>query len=320
MQIGFKLAAEAFGPNELVRQAVRAEAAGFDFVEMSDHFHPWLDEQGHSPFVWTVLGTLAARTERIGLATGVTCPIIRYHPAIIAQAAATTALVSDGRFTLGIGSGERLNEHIVGREFPPVATRQAMLREALEIIRLLWQGGYRSYDGRYLSLSDARVFDLPDRLPDIAVAAGGAAAARVAAELGDGLFSTEPDAELVRTYQREGGTGPRYAELGVAFAETEREAAAAALSTNRWAVGGWKVMSELPNPANFAAATTTVREDDMLDAFVCGNDPKRYVEAVRQNTDAGFDRVVLMNAGPDMDAFLDFYASELDPLLRAAPG
>ncbi|GEM30229.1 LLM class F420-dependent oxidoreductase [Nocardia neocaledoniensis NBRC 108232] len=320
MQIGFKLAAEAFGPNELVRQAVRAEAAGFDFVEMSDHFHPWLDEQGHSPFVWTVLGTLAARTERIGLATGVTCPIIRYHPAIIAQAAATTALVSDGRFTLGIGSGERLNEHVVGREFPPVATRQAMLREALEIIRLLWQGGYRSYDGRYLSLSDARVFDLPDPLPDIAVAAGGAAAARVAAELGDGLFSTEPNGELVRTYQHAGGTGPRYAELGVAFAETELEAAAAALSTNRWAVGGWKVMSELPNPANFAAATTTVREDDMLDAFVCGNDPKRYVEAVRQYTDAGFDRVVLMNAGPDMDAFLDFYASELDPLLRAAPG
>ncbi|GGN91968.1 TIGR03557 family F420-dependent LLM class oxidoreductase [Nocardia rhizosphaerihabitans] len=317
MQIGFKLAAEAFGPNELVRQAVRAEAAGFDFVEMSDHFHPWLDNQGHSPFVWTVLGTMAARTERIGLATGVTCPIIRYHPAIVAQAAATTALISDGRFTLGIGSGERLNEHIVGREFPPIRVRQAMLREALEIIRLLWQGGYRSYDGRYLSLSDARVFDLPDTLPEIAVAAGGPEAAAIAAELGDGLFATEPKPELVQAYRLAGGSGPRYAEVGVAFAENERDGAAAALSTNRWSVGGWKVLSELPNPANFAAATTTVREDDMLESFVCGNDPKRYVEAVREYTDAGFDRVVLMNAGPDMDAFLDFYAGELDPLLRA---
>ncbi|MGW6424956.1 TIGR03557 family F420-dependent LLM class oxidoreductase [Nocardia sp. NPDC055053] len=317
MQIGFKLAAEAFGPNELVRQAVRAEAAGFDFVEMSDHFHPWLDNQGHSPFVWTVLGTMAARTERIGLATGVTCPIIRYHPAIVAQAAATTALVSDGRFTLGIGSGERLNEHIVGREFPPILVRQRMLREALEIIRLLWQGGYRSYDGRYLSLSDARVFDLPDTLPEIAVAAGGPDAAAIAAELGDGLFATEPKADLVQAYRRAGGSGPRYAEVGVAFAENERDAAAAALSTNRWSVGGWKVLSELPNPANFAAATTTVREDDMLESFVCGSDPKRYVEAVREYTDAGFDRVVLMNAGPDMDAFLDFYAGELDSLLRA---
>ncbi|MFD6268605.1 TIGR03557 family F420-dependent LLM class oxidoreductase [Nocardia asteroides] len=318
MQIGYKLAAEAFGPTELVRQAERAEQAGFDFVEMSDHFHPWLDNQGHSPFAWTVLGTIAARTDRIGLATGVTCPILRYHPAIVAQAAATTALVSDGRFTLGIGSGERLNEHIVGREFPPVRVRQRMLREALEIIRLLWQGGYQSYDGHYLSLSDARIFDLPDTPPEIAIAAGGPQAARLAAELGDGLFSTEPDPELVENYRQAGGSGPRYAELGVAFAETERDGAAAALSTNRWSVGGWKVLSELPNPANFAAATTTVREDDMLDALVCGNDPKRYVEAVREYTDAGFDRVVLMNAGPDPDAFLDFYASELDPLLRAA--
>lgn len=316
MQIGFKLAAEAFGPHELVHQAVRAEAVGFDFVEMSDHFHPWLDEQGHSPFVWSVLGTIAARTERIGLATGVTCPIIRYHPAIVAQAAATTAVLADGRFTLGIGSGERLNEHVVGQEFPPVRVRQRMLREALEIIRLLWRGGYRSYDGRYLSVSDARVFDLPETPPEIAVAAGGRNAAVIAAELGDGLFATDPEAELVQTYQQAGGRGPRYAELGVAFAPTEDEGAEAALSTNRWSVGGWPVLSELPNPSNFAAATTTVRLADMRAGFVCGADPKRYVEAVREYTDAGFDRVVLMNAGPDMDAFLDFCADELVPLLH----
>jgi F420-dependent oxidoreductase, G6PDH family len=173
MQVGYKLATEAFGPEELVRQTIRAEQAGFDFVEMSDHFHPWLDVQGHSSFTWSVLGAMAARTERIGLATGVTCPMIRYHPAVIAQAAATVQLLSGNRFTLGIGSGERLNEHVVGAGWPAVHKRHEMLREALEIIRLLWQGGYRSYDGRYLQLEDARLFDLPDQLPVIAVASGG---------------------------------------------------------------------------------------------------------------------------------------------------
>ena len=146
-----------------------AEASGFDFVEISGHYHPWLDSQGHSPFAWTVLGAIAASTDSVGLATGVTCPTVRYHPAIIAQAAATLSLVSDGRFTLGIGSGERLNEHVVGRGFPSASERQAMLREALEIIRLLWQGGYQSYRGEYLDLEDARVFDLPDEPPLIAV-------------------------------------------------------------------------------------------------------------------------------------------------------
>lgn len=164
MEIGYKLASEAFGPGEIIRQALVAEAAGFDFVEMSDHFHPWLDNQGHSSFTWTVLGAIAAKTERIRLVTGVTCPTVRYHPAVIAQAAATLALVSDGRFVLGVGSGERLNEHVVGRGFPDsVRTRHEMLREALEIIRLLWSGGYRSYEGKHLRLEDARVFDLPLR-------------------------------------------------------------------------------------------------------------------------------------------------------------
>src|SRR3954454_15711749 len=204
MQVGYKLATEAFGPQDLVRQTVRAEQAGFDFVEMSDHFHPWLDVQGHSSFTWTVLGGVAARTERIGLATGVTCPTVRYHPAIIAQAAATLAIVSDGRFTLGVGAGERLNEHIVGQGFPSVRGRHERLREALEIIKLLWQGGYQSYEGKHLQLEDARVFDLPDRLPVIAVAAGGRQAAELAAELGDGLFATEPRADLVQTYSTAG--------------------------------------------------------------------------------------------------------------------
>ncbi|MFC8530381.1 TIGR03557 family F420-dependent LLM class oxidoreductase [Nocardia sp. NPDC057227] len=317
MRIGYKLVAEAYGPKELIRQAVAAERAGFDFVEISDHFHPWLDNQGHSPFAWTVLGAIAARTERAGLVTGVTCPIIRYHPAIVAQAAATLALVSDGRFTFGVGSGERLNEHVVGREFPPVQTRHAMFREALEIIRLLWQGGYRSYEGRYLQLSDARIFDLPDELPPLVVAAGGPEAARLAAELGDGLFATDPDAELVRAFAEAGGSGPHYAEVPLAWAPDEDTAARAALETARWAVTGWKVMSELPNPVNFAAATETVRVDDIKQNFTCGSDPARVVEAARPFADAGFDHLVLLNAGPDPDGFLDFYASELDRPLRA---
>src|SRR4051794_23946248 len=258
MQIGYKLAAEAFGPAELIRQAIRAEQVGFDFVEMSDHYHPWLDVQGHSPFAWTVLGAIAAKTDRIGLATGVTCPMVRYHPAIIAQAAATLALVSDGRFTLGVGAGERLNEHVVGAGFPSVRGRHERLREALEIIRSLWSGGYQSYEGKHLQLEDARVFDLPDTLPPIVVAGSGEASAKLAAELGDGLFAVEPDADLVDAYQAAGGKGVRYGEVALAWAEDEERAVQAALETSRWAVTGWKVMSELPNPVNFEAAAQTV--------------------------------------------------------------
>jgi G6PDH family F420-dependent oxidoreductase len=316
MEIGYKLATEAFGPDEIIRQAVRAEEVGFDFVEISDHFHPWLDVQGHSPFTWTLLGAIAARTERVGLVTGVTCPTVRYHPAVIAQAAATTALISQDRFTLGVGSGERLNEHVVGRGFPAVAQRQDMLREALEIIRLLWSGGYRSYEGRYLQLEDARVFDLPERLPAIAVAAGGPGAARIAAELGDALFATDADPELLRGYRDAGGGGGAYAEASLAWAPDEKTAAQAALSTNRWGLTGWKVMSELPNPVNFEAATATVRAEDVVEKFACGPDPERHLEVIRPYLDAGFDRIVLMNAGPDPDGFLDFFRDDLAGRLR----
>ncbi len=317
-QIGYKLASEAYGPSELVRQAVLAERAGFDFVEISDHFHPWLDNQGHSPFAWSVLGAIAARTDRIELATGVTCPSVRYHPAIVAQAAATIALLSDGRFTFGVGSGERLNEHVVGPGFPDsVHGRHRRLREALEIIRLLWRGGYHSYRGEYLQLSDARIFDLPDRLPLIAVAAGGPDAAKIAGELGDGLFATEPSPELVQHYRAAGGGGPRYVEIPVAWAPDSGAAVRAALESSRWAVTGWKVMSELPNPVNFAAATATVREDDIRRQFTCGADAGDYLRAVGPCLDAGFDRLVLQNAGPDPDGFIEFFDSELRDRLRA---
>jgi len=316
VQIGYKLVTEAFSPSEIVEQAVLAEQAGFDFVEMSDHYHPWLESQGHSGFTWSMLGAMAAKTERIGLATGVTCPSFRYHPAIIAQAAATVALLSEGRFTLGLGSGERLSEHIVG-DFPSVHRRQEVFREALEIIRLLWQGGYQSYEGKHLRLDDARVFDLPETLPVMAVAAGGPVAARIAAELGDGLFATDPDASLVEAYAGAGGSGPRYAEVPLAWARDEDTAAQEALEKARWAVAGWKVMSELPNPVNFAAATTTVRLEDIKENFACGPDVATHLAAAQPFVDAGFDHLALLNAGPDPRGFLEFFATELAEPLRA---
>jgi G6PDH family F420-dependent oxidoreductase len=316
MKIGYKLFAEAYTPKEIVRQAVRAEEAGFDFVEVSDHFHPWLPEHGHSGFAWSILAAVAARTEAIGLATGVTCPIIRYHPAIIAQAAATTALLSDGRFTLGVGAGERLNEHVVGRPWPSTPVRHEMFREALEIIRLLWSGGYQTYEGKHLSIDHAQVWDLPDALPEIAVAISGPKSARIAAELGDGLFATEPKPELTRLYADAGGSGPRYGEVPLAWAPDEAAAVRSAHEKFRFGILGWKVQADLPDVANFDAASAWVREEDMKEAFGAGPDPARHLEVAQQFVDAGFDHLALVNAGPDPDGFFDFYERELSGPVR----
>ncbi|MBN9759315.1 hypothetical protein Ae406Ps2_3511c [Pseudonocardia sp. Ae406_Ps2] len=316
MQIGFKLFAEAYTPQEMVRQAVRAEEAGFDFVEISDHYHPWLESHGHSGFAWSILAAIAMRTERIGLATGVTCPTIRYHPAIIAQAAATTALLSEGRFTLGVGSGEQLSEHVTGHPWPVVGVRHAMLREALEIIRLLWTGGYRTYRGTHLSVEDARVFDLPETLPDIVVAAGGPKAARIAGELGDGLFATEPRTDLIDAYTAAGGTGSRWAEVPLAYAGTVDAALESAHRLFRFGPTGWKIQAELPNVRNFEAATAFVRQEDMADAFGAGPDVEAHVATVQGFADAGYDRLALISAGPDVDEFFTFYEEQLAGRLR----
>jgi G6PDH family F420-dependent oxidoreductase len=310
MQVGLKLATEAFGPKEIIRQTVAAEEAGFDFVELSDHFHPWLEEQGHSGFTWSMLGSMAAQTSRIGLVTGVTAPIIRYHPAIIAQAAATVQIISDNRFTLGIGAGERLNEHIVGGGWPAVRIRHHMLTEALEIINLLWQGGYQSYEGKYLTLEDARIWDLPDQLPAIAVAAGGPGAARLAAHHGSGLFATEPEASYIEEFTKAGGSGPKYAEVPMSWAETEDAAVQEALEKSRWALTGWPVMSELPNPVNFDAASGSVNAEDIKGQFSVGPDLDAHLEQVKPFVEAGFDHIVLQNTGPDPDGFIAVCQSE----------
>jgi G6PDH family F420-dependent oxidoreductase len=317
MQVGYKLATEAFGPEQIIEQTVAAEEAGFDFVELSDHYHPWLESQGHSAFTWSLLGAMAARTERVGLVTGVTCPMIRYHPAVIAQAAATVQIISGNRFTLGIGSGERLNEHVVGGGWPAVRIRHHMLREALEIINLLWEGGYQSYEGKYLTLEDARVWDLPDRLPVIAVASGGPGASKLAAEHGSGLFATEPKAELVEEYATHGGSGPRYAEVPMAWAQDEDAAVQEVLEKSRWALLGWPVMSELPNPVNFDAASSSVKPEDVKGQFSVGPDVDVHVQQAQPYVDAGFDHLVLQNAGPDPDGFLAACKSELIERVRA---
>jgi G6PDH family F420-dependent oxidoreductase len=317
MKIGYKLIAEAYSPQEMVRQAVRAEEAGFDFVEISDHFHPWFDSQNHSGFAWSILAAAAAQTERIELATGVTCPFIRYHPAIIAQAAATTALLSEDRFTLGVGAGERLNEHVVGCGWPAVGMRHEMFRESLEIIRLLWSGGYHSYEGKHLTLEDARVFDLPDTPPRIAVAIGGPSSARIAAELGDGIFATEPKPDLTRAYAEAGGDGATYGEVPLSWAPDEASAVKSAREKFRFGLTGWKVQAELPNPANFEAATAFITEENMREVFGCGPDPARHLAAAQQFVDAGFDHLALINAGPDPDGFFDFFEKELAESVRA---
>jgi len=317
VQIGYKLASEGFGPDDIIDQAVQAEAAGFDFVEISDHFHPWLEVQGHSPGTWPLLGALAMRTERVGLVTGVTCPSVRYHPAVIAQQAATVQLLSKGRFTLGVGAGERLNEHVVGQGFPSTLHRHERLAESLQIIRQLWQGGYQSFQGAHLQLEDARVFDLPDVLPEIIVAISGHQSSRLAVEHGDGIIATEPSPELTRLYADAGGTGKRYAEVPLAWAPDEQTAVDTALEMNGWFVSGWKVMSELPNPVSFQAVNDLVTEDKIRERFGCGPDVARHLEVVQPYVDAGFDHLVLLNAGPDPAGFLDFFTRELAGPLRA---
>ena len=312
---GYTLMTEQRSPHDLVRDAQLAEAAGFEFAMMSDHFHPWLESQGHSPFVWSVLGAVAERTERMALVTAVTCPTIRYHPAIVAQAAATVAVLSDGRFSLGLGSGENLNEHVVGRGWPPADIRLEMLEEAIEVIRLLWSGGTRSYRGRHFRVDDARLFTLPEALPPICLAVSGGRSVSLAAERADGLVAVEPNAELVSAYADAGGSGPRYGQLPVCWAEDESSALATARELWRFGVPGWPVMAELASPSNFEAATRTVREEDVAEMVPCGPDPARHADAVKEFVDAGFDHVALVQCGSDQEGFLRFWEEELRPLL-----
>jgi G6PDH family F420-dependent oxidoreductase len=313
---GYKLMSEEHGPIELLQNARRAEELGFDFVAISDHFHPWVEKQGHAPSAWTVLGAIAARTERIGLTTAVTCPTVRYHPALVAQFAATLALLSNDRFTLGVGAGENLNEHIVGAGWPPPHTRQAMLAEAVDIISQLWTGQELSHEGNYFEVDRAKLWDVPARPPRLAIAAGGPKAAQLAGEKGAALFATEARPELVETWSQAGGQGPRYAEVALCWARDEAEAVRVAHERFSFGMLGWKVMPELPTPASFEAAVANVHPEDVSKQVACGPDPERHVASIKKYIDAGFDHLVLVGVGADQQGFLRFWSDELAPRLR----
>ncbi len=312
---GYSLMCELHHPNDLLEQARMAEEAGFDFLTISDHIHPWLYSHHHSPFAWSVLGALAAQTEEVELVSLVTCPTIRYHPVIVAQMAATVAAMSGGRFRLGLGAGENLNEHVTGAPWPPVHIRHEMLDEAIRIIRMLHGGGYHSFEGKHYTVNDARIFTLPDEPPPIFVAASGPAALRVATELGDGYINTEPRADLVERFRTAVPGGPVMGQLAVSVDDDAERALKTAHERFRFAVPGWKVQSELPNPKNFEAATSAVKEDDMAALVPSGTDVDAHLEAVGRWIDAGFDHVALAPVG-DPARFFEFWQAELGPALR----
>jgi coenzyme F420-dependent glucose-6-phosphate dehydrogenase len=308
---GYALSSEEHAPNDLVRYAQRAEQVGFEFAAISDHFHPWVDQQGHAPFVWSVLGAIAHATTRLNLGTGVTCPTVRIHPAIIAQAAATVTAMMPGRFFLGVGSGENLNEHILGDHWPPAPVRQDMLREAIAVIRQLWEGGYQSFDGDFYTVENARLYSLPEEPPGIVVAAGGPSAATLAGEAGDGIWAVAPKSELLDTYRQAGGSGPRYGQVKVCWAPDEDQARKTAYEWWPNAGIGGELSQELPLPRHFEQASKLVSPDDLDEKIVLGPDPDRYVEAVKAFADAGFDHVYIHQIGPDQEGFFDFFEREL---------
>jgi G6PDH family F420-dependent oxidoreductase len=320
IRIGYALSSEEHHPSDLVRHARLAEEAGFDFVMVSDHFHPWIDRQGQASFVWSVIGGIAAATDRIVVGTGVTCPIIRIHPAIVAHASATAAAMLPGRFVLGLGTGENLNEHVLGDKWPASATRRLMLEEATAIIRELWTGEEVSFDGAFYTVENAKLYTRPDEPPPIGIAASGPLSAELAGRIGDALITTAPKADLLREFGDAGGTGkPRYGQSSHCWARDE--AAARRTVMEWWPQGGLpgELSSELATPTHYEQAVRLVREEDAIDTIACGPDADRHREAIREFVDAGFDHVYLHQIGPDQEGFIEFAAAELLPAARGAP-
>jgi G6PDH family F420-dependent oxidoreductase len=300
----------------MIRAAQGAEAAGFPYVQISDHFHPWTDRQGQSPFVWSVISGIAATTKSLTLGTGVTCPIIRTHPAIVAQAVATSAVMLDGRFFLGVGTGENLNEHITGAKWPELETRRDMLEEAMDLMRLMFRGGERSFHGRFFSLEDARLYTLPEKVPPIYVASGGPKSAELAARAGDGLIATNPDHKIVAKFEGAGGAGkPKYIEVQLCWGKDADEARH--LAHELWRTGGLggQLAQELRRPADFEAAAELVTMKKSTEHTPVGPDLEPYIEAVKKCVDAGFDHIGLHQIGPDQEGFIRFWKKELRPAL-----
>ncbi|MEZ0362139.1 LLM class F420-dependent oxidoreductase [Mycobacterium sp. pUA109] len=324
-RFGYTLLTEQSGPKDLVRYAVAAERRGFDFEVCSDHFSPWLTSQGHAPNAWAVLGAVAQATDRADLYSYVTCPTVRYHPVIVAQQAATVQILSDGRFTLGLGSGENLNEHVVGHGWPTVQRRQDMLREAIEIIRALFDGGTVNWRGDYFQVDLARLWDLPDVPVGVAVAMAGEKGIAKFTTLSDHLIAVQPDPELVHGWhtarQAAGlaGSGRVVGQVPVCWDPDRDAAVQRAHDQFRWFGGGWQVNADLPTPASFAAATQFVRPEDVADSIPCGPDLEAIVDAVRPYWDAGFTDIALVQIGGDaQNLFLKEAAEPLLAELRAA--
>ena len=313
MEIGIALSSEDHGPTELVRQAALAEEAEFDRVWVSDHYHPWTTSQGHSPFVWSVLGGIAATTG-LRMGTGVTCPTLRIHPAIIAQAAATTAVMAEDRFWLGVGSGEALNEHILGTVWPEADVRLEMLEESVEVLRLLWQGGSQSHHGKHYTVENAQIFDLPSSSIPMHVSAFGDKAAELAARIGDGYVGTSPDSELVSAYTSAGGTGPKIAGSKVAFASDAEEGKR--LVYELWPNMGLpgELAQILPTPAHFEQACELV-DESIGDSVPTGPEAKAYIESIGEYADAGYDELYIHNIGPHHEEFFKFFNEEVRPAL-----
>jgi coenzyme F420-dependent glucose-6-phosphate dehydrogenase len=316
-RFGYALSSEEHAPADLVRHAALAEEAGFEFALISDHYHPWIDAQGHSPFVWSVLGAIARETSRLEVGTGVTCPLIRTHPAIIAHAAATTAELFEGRFFLGIGTGENLNEHILGDHWPPYEERREMLIESIEIMRGLWEGKLFSYRGEHYVVENARIYDPPLRPLRIVVAAGGPESAAVAGEWGDGLIVTSLQAEVLDGFREHNGADkPIYGQVTVCWAESDAEATK---TLHRiWPTAGLRgdLTQELPLPQHFEDAASLVTAEPLAEQIPVGPDPERYVDAVREFVDAGVENVYIHQVGPDQEGFFRFFGEELQPALE----
>ena len=320
---GYTLMTEQSGPKELVRYAVAAERAGFDFEVSSDHFMPWLKEMGHSPYAWTLLGAVAQATERVELMTYVTCPTSRYHPAVVAQKAATLALLSDNRFILGLGSGENLNEHVAGDPWPVARVRQEKLIEALQIIRALHTGDQLSWAGDHFSVESAKIWDIPEQPIEIGVAVSGESSIEKFAPLADHLIAVEPDEEAVKGWDkaRSGAglpTGRKIGQIPICWGPDKDAAVTRAHELFRWFGGGWHVNADLPTPIAFDAASQFVTPDDVAESIACGPDLDELAQSVKPFLDAGFTDVAIVQVGDEsQDEFLADIAPALLARIRA---
>jgi coenzyme F420-dependent glucose-6-phosphate dehydrogenase len=312
MELGYALSSEEHSPADLVRHARAAEEAGFGFGLISDHIHPWVDAQGHSAFVWSVLGGIAQATDKFRIGTGVTCPLMRIHPAIVAHAAATTACLMPGRFFLGVGTGENLNEHVLGAKWPAPDERLEMLEEAVEVMRLVWQGDYQTHRGKHYTVENLRIFDLPDDPIEVAVAAMQPQAAQLAGRIGDSLVNVAPKQEIVDKFEESGGKGkPKYGQITVCYAESKDEAKKTAFEVWPNALVEGSASQELPLPSDFEQLTEDRDADELADTLTLGPDVDEYVEQVKEYEQAGYTHIYFHQVGPDQDAFLAFAQNEL---------